>query len=65
MPGYTYSNSIPYSMTSMMERAAIGGIAGAAMGSMFAGRGYRMSGAFSGGMMGGMMGLMSGRGRRW
>lgn len=65
MPGYTYSNSIPYSMTSVMERAAIGSLAGAAIGSMFAGRGYRMNGAFTGSMMGGMIGAMSARGRRW
>ena len=64
MPGYTYSNYIPYSMTSRMESAAIGGLAGAAIGSLFAGRGYRMSGAMSGGMIGGMMGMMRG-GRRW
>ena len=66
MPGYTYSNSIPYSMTYRIERAAIGGLAGAAMGSMFSAPGYRSGGAFAGGMMGGMMGFMGGRGgRRW
>jgi tetratricopeptide (TPR) repeat protein len=63
MPGYTYSNYIPYNMAYSMQRAAIGGLAGAAIGSMFAGRGYRMRGAMTGGMIGGMMGSMGGR--RW
>lgn len=65
MPGYTYSNYIPYNMTSMIGGAAIGGLMGAAVGSMFAGSGYRMRGAMIGGMAGSMMGLMSGRYRRW
>ena len=63
-PSYSYSNSIPYSMSSRLERAAISGLAGAALGSMFAGSGYRGRGAMTGAMVGGMLGLMGG-GRRW
>ncbi len=61
MPGYTYSNTIPYTMTYRIERAAIGGLTGAAIGSMFAGRGYRSRGLMTGAMVGGMLGLMGGR----
>ncbi len=60
VPSYTYSNSIPYSMSSRVSRAAIGSLAGAAIGSMFSSRGSRGGGAMTGAMVGGMLGLMGG-----
>ncbi len=53
MPGYAYSNYIPYSMTTMMERAFMSGLAGAAMGSMFSSPSYHSSSYYGGGYYGG------------
>jgi Tfp pilus assembly protein PilF len=60
MPGYTYSNYIPYNMSTRVQRAAMGSLAGAAIGSMFGGRNSRGKGAMAGAMIGGML-MMMGR----
>jgi tetratricopeptide (TPR) repeat protein len=61
LPGFTYRN-YGSSSSRRIQRAAIGGISGAAIGAMFGGGGYHSRGrnAMIGGAVGGLFGLLSG-----
>jgi tetratricopeptide (TPR) repeat protein len=62
LPGFAYRGYGSSSTTRRIERAAIGGITGAAIGAMFGGGGYHSRGrsAMIGGGIGGLFGLLSG-----